>query len=88
IEVFHKTIKYENVYRKETYQSFYEAREDIEDFIDYYNSERLHQGVDYVTPDQKYNGKADEIIDERKKKHQSAIDRRKRLNRKRKSTAA
>jgi transposase InsO family protein len=87
-EVFHKTIKYENVYRKETYQSFYEAREDIENFIDYYNSERLHQGVDYVIPDQKYNGKADEIIDERKKKHQSAIDRRKRLNRKRKSTAA
>ncbi|MCF8001791.1 MAG: IS3 family transposase, partial [Halanaerobiales bacterium] len=65
IEVFHKTIKYENVYRKETYQSFYEARDDIEKFIEHYNSERLHQGIEFVTPDQKYNGKADEIIDER-----------------------
>ncbi|PTW01339.1 transposase InsO family protein [Halanaerobium saccharolyticum] len=88
IEVFHKTIKYENVYAQEKYQSFYEAREDIENFIDQYNSERLHQGIGFVTPDQKYNGKADKIINERKKKHQSAIDRRKRLNRKRKSTAA
>jgi transposase InsO family protein len=88
IEVFHKTIKYENVYAQEKYQSFYEAKEDIENFIDQYNSERLHQGIEYVTPDQKYNGKADKIIDERKKKHQAAIDRRKRLNQKRKSTAA
>ena len=49
IEVFHKTIKYENVYAQEKYQSFYEAREDIEKFIKYYNSERLHQGIEFVT---------------------------------------
>jgi len=88
IEVFHKTIKYENVYRKATYQSFYEAREDIENFIDHYNTNRLHQGIEFVTPDQKYNGEADKILDERKKKHQTAINRRKRLNRERKSKAA
>lgn len=88
IEVFHKTIKYENVYVKEQYQSFYEAKEDIEQFIEYYNSERLHQGIDFVTPDQKYNGKADKIISNRKKKHQTAIERRKRLNRNRNSKVA
>ncbi|WP_158531798.1 IS3 family transposase [Halanaerobium sp. DL-01] len=32
---------YKNVYRKEIYQKFYEAKENIENFIDYYNSERL-----------------------------------------------
>jgi putative transposase len=88
IEVFHKTVKYENVYVKDLYQSYYEAKEDIDNYIKYYNSERLHQGIDFVTPNQKYNGKADKIINNRKKKHQAAIDRRKRLNRKKKSKVA
>jgi transposase InsO family protein len=66
ISVFHKSIKYENIYAQETYQSFYENKEDMETFIDYYNSERLQQGADYLTQDQKYNGKSDKIIDERR----------------------
>jgi len=81
IEVFHKTVKYENVYVKEKYQSFYEAKEDLEKFIQYYNHQRLHQGIGFVTPYEKHIGKAEQIINERKKKHEKAIERRKRLNR-------
>ncbi|MCF8012540.1 MAG: DDE-type integrase/transposase/recombinase [Clostridiales bacterium] len=88
IEVFHKTIKYENVYIKEQYESYYEAKEDIKNFIEYYNSSRLHQGIGFVTPDQKYNGKEEKIKNQRKQKHQNAIERRKRLNRRQKSNAA
>ena len=88
IEVFHKTIKYEHIYVKEQYQSFYEAKEDIEEFIKYYNSERLHQGINFITPNQKYNGQGDKIINQRKQKHKKAIERRKRLNRQQKSIAA
>lgn len=88
IEVFHKTIKYENVYVKKQYQSYYEAKEDIEQFIEYYNAERLHQGINFVTPEQKYKGKANKIISKRKQKHKEAIERRKRLNRNRNSKVA
>lgn len=88
IEVFHKTIKYEKVYVQEQYKSFYEAKKDIEEFIEYYNSSRLHQGIGFVTPNQKYNGEEEKIKNERKQKHQKAIERRKRLNRKQKSNAA
>ncbi|MCK8826054.1 DDE-type integrase/transposase/recombinase [Fuchsiella alkaliacetigena] len=62
IEVFHKTIKHENVYIKEKYSSFYEAKEDIANFIETYNHSRLHQGIEFVTPYDKYTRKADEII--------------------------
>ena len=80
IEVFHKTLKYENVYVKEQYESFYEAKKDIDKFIEHYNSARLHQGIDFVTPNQKYKGKDKQIKKKRKNKHQKAIERRKRLN--------
>ena len=83
MEVFHKTLKYERIYLREEYETFGEALGDIEEFIEHYNTERLHQGIDYVTPQQKHEQKAEEIIDRREKNHQEAIQRRKRINRER-----
>lgn len=68
---------------KDVYESLIEAREDIENFIEHYNDDRLHQGIGYITPNQKHRGDAQEIIDERERKHEEAIKRRKRINRKR-----
>ena len=49
-ESFFKTLKYEEVYVKE-YDTFKEAREDIEHFIDQvYNLKRLHSGIGYRSP--------------------------------------
>ena len=53
-----------------------------------YNNDRLHQGIDYVTPQEKHSGKAEKIVKEREKKHKQAIARRKRLNREAKAQAA
>jgi putative transposase len=83
IEVFHKTLKYEQVYLREAYDTLMEAREDIGTFIDHYNEDRLHQGINYVTPDQKHQGNAEEIIEQREQKHEEAQERRKRINRQR-----
>jgi transposase InsO family protein len=83
IEVYHKTLKYERVYLQGEYESLVEAREDIEEFVTFYNTTRLHQGIDYVTPNQKHNGKAEAIIEERNQNHQEAIERRKRINQER-----
>ena len=83
IEVFHKTLKYESVYRQEEYETLADARKEIGKFIRHYNENRLHQGIDYVTPVQKHEGKAEGIIEERKRKHKEAIEKRKMINRKR-----
>jgi len=83
IEVFHKTLKYEGVYRQKEYETLAEARKEIDKFIRNYNENRLHQGIDYVTPVQKHEGKGDAIIEERNRKHKEAIERRKMINQKR-----
>ena len=88
IEVLHKTIKHENVYTKERYESFYEAERDINSFLLKYNYDRLHQGINFVTPYEKYSGQAEQIIKKRKERHKKAFERRKRINRKRQSKAA
>jgi len=88
IEVFHKTIKYENVYVKKKYETFHQAEKDLKKFVEYYNTERLHQAIGYVTPYEKHSGLAEKIIKERKMKHKKAIMRRKRLNKAAASQAA
>lgn len=83
IEVFHKTVKYECVYVKEQYESFYEAKDDLDEFIRYYSDERLHQGIGFITPRDKYTGRDEEITNRRKRNHQQALEKRKMKNRNR-----
>ncbi len=49
IERFWRTLKYEEVYLK-TYESVAEARCEIGQFIVWYNTQRRHQGLGYITP--------------------------------------
>jgi putative transposase len=51
-----RTIKYENIYLK-GYGTMSEASQGLAEYIDFYNSERLHSWHDYQTPDQVYYGK-------------------------------
>lgn len=44
-----RSLKYEEVYLKE-YQSFQEAKESINQYLNFYNHERLHQSLNYQTP--------------------------------------
>ena len=48
-----RTIKFEEVYLKE-YASPREAREDLTNYLRFYNQERLHQALDTVTPAEVY----------------------------------
>lgn len=48
-----RTIKYEEVYLKD-YQSPREARQNLNDYLDFYNYKRLHQSLDYQTPAEIY----------------------------------
>lgn len=44
-----RTIKYEEVYLKE-YDSPKEARQELGNYITFYNQKRIHQSLDYKTP--------------------------------------
>jgi putative transposase len=50
-----RTIKYEEVYLKD-YASPREAREELRDYLRFYNEQRLHQALDYQTPAEVYFG--------------------------------
>ena len=53
IERFWRTIKYENIYLKE-YTTGQELWLGIEEYIKFYNTERKHQSLGYLTPNQVY----------------------------------
>ncbi len=56
IERFWRSLKYEEVYLK-SYESVPEAREEIGEYIKYYNEERPHQSLGYQTPNEIHFGK-------------------------------
>lgn len=51
-----RTIKYEEVYLK-SYQTVPEAKENMKDYINFYNNKRLHQSLGYKTPREIYERK-------------------------------
>ena len=53
IERIWRSLKYEEVYLK-AYGSVREARESIKTYLTFYNSERTHQSLDRLTPDEVY----------------------------------
>lgn len=67
IERFHKTIKAECI-REKLPVNHKEAKRIIELYIDYYNTQRLHSAVGYVTPHDKISGQAEVIINRRRQK--------------------
>jgi putative transposase len=74
LERFHLTLK-EHAYKKLPLD-WEDGKRIIREMIEYYNSERLHSAINYVTPHQCLTGQRDTIIKERKAKHQEAAKNR------------
>lgn len=49
IEAFFSSYKTEEIYRKE-YSNYWEAKISWEAYRDWYRNDRLHQGIDYMSP--------------------------------------
>lgn len=64
IESWHKTLKYSIGY-PDTFPSIEEARVWYANFINWYNTKHLHSALGYVTPEQKRNGKSEELYSKR-----------------------
>jgi len=55
IERLWRSVKYENIYVQE-YQTITDVRNGLKDYFDFYNTDRLHQSLNYQTPWEVYSG--------------------------------
>jgi putative transposase len=55
VERLWRSVKYENVYLH-AFRDGHEARNQLLAYFDFYNRRRLHQSLDYRTPDEIYFG--------------------------------
>lgn len=76
LERYHKTIKGTCI-RVKTPLSLADARDIVADFVDHYNTERLHSGIGYITPKDKLEGRAEAILAGREAKLAAAREARK-----------
>lgn len=77
-ERFNRTMKSECI-RPKTPVSLDDARRLVSGFVEYYNTERLHSSLGYITPKDMLDGKQKEIFKARDRKLETARARRKQL---------
>ena len=53
VERLWRSLKYEDVYLK-SYESMTDLKSGIKKYFEFYNSERFHQSLDYLTPEMMY----------------------------------
>jgi transposase InsO family protein len=76
IERWHQSLKKECI-RPKCPLSLNEARDIVFDFVNHYNTQRLHSSIGYITPRDKLEGKELRIFDERDRKLHQARENRK-----------
>jgi putative transposase len=75
LERWHKTLK-EDCIRPGIPLSLQEARRLVTEFVAYYNNERLHSAIGYITPNDKLAGREAEIFAARRRKLAQARENR------------
>lgn len=65
-EALFRTCKYRPNYPTEGFMSLDEARKWVMQFVNWYNNIHYHSGIKFTTPNSRHNGKAKEIIENRK----------------------
>lgn len=71
LERFHKTIKGECI-RTQTPLSIDDARRLVAEYVEHYNTVRLHSALGYIAPVDKLNGRENDIFKERDQKLEDA----------------
>lgn len=78
IERFHRTLKGDCV-RSQTPLSLEDAHRIVGNYVERYNTVRLHSAIGYITPQDKLAGRAQDIFDVRDRKLAEARERRKQV---------
>jgi len=71
IESWFRILKHDELKYRD-YLSFDQLKGVLEAFIRFYNTERYHGAIDYVTPEQKHSGQAEEILKARTQRKEQA----------------
>lgn len=66
------TMKYRPSYPKRPFGSIEEAIRWVEEFVRWYNHEHLHSSIGFVTPSQRHEGEAEEILSKRREVYEQA----------------
>lgn len=71
-EALFRTLKYRPEYPRKPFQSLDEARVWVRGFVAWYNHEHLHSGIGYVTPADRHEGRAQAILERRRRVYEAA----------------
>ena len=77
IERWHRSLK--NQVLLENYYLPGDLKARIAEFVDYYNTERYHESLDNLTPEDVYTGRGQTVLDRRRRIKQKTIKKRRRL---------
>jgi putative transposase len=75
-EALNRTLKYHPGYPQKPFASLDEAQQWVAAFVRWYNTEHLHSGISFVTPEQRHNGQDQAILTHRRKVYAAAKARR------------
>jgi len=64
-ESLFRTLKYRPEYPRKPFESIDAARRWVEAFVNWYNTQHLHSGIRFVTPEARHNGDDKEILRQR-----------------------
>jgi len=76
LERWHKTIKHESI-RPHYPTSLEDAIRIVEEYVEYYNNDRLHSSIGYIAPKIKLEGGEKQVFAERDRKLETARENRK-----------
>ncbi len=71
-EALFKTLKYRPWYPTKPFESTDAASDWVENFVKWYNTEHLHSGINFVTPEDRHMGKDILILEKRKAVYEQA----------------
>jgi transposase InsO family protein len=74
-EALFKTLKYCPHYPTRPFADLEEARKWVKDFVRWYNTQHLHSGIKFVTPEQRHYGEDTRILEKRKQIYEAAKKR-------------
>lgn len=71
-ESLFKTLKYNPNYQPKGFESLDKARQWVKWFVNWYNHEHKHSGINFVSPNQRHTGKSKEILKRRHDLYETA----------------
>ena len=74
-EAIFRTVKYRPEYPAGSFSSLEAAKDWVEWFVRWYNTEHLHSAISFVTPEERHSGKERQILENRKVVYERARKR-------------